>query len=278
MEELNTQQQEVVKTEEFAYPSIKQTWGIIGILILVTIGYGAPLGIISLMVPDISKGPFLLLNYSIPFIVLILITRKSWKSNPKNAGTLQLRAFPIAIIPVVIIMCLSIILMNLEISSWVPMPDWLTEMFEDMLESSIWGFLTVAVAAPIIEEVLMRGIILNGMLKNYHPWKAILWSSFFFGVMHLNPWQLVTAFIAGVVIGYLYWKTKSLLLCILIHALNNGLAFFISLKYIEKESFADVINLNAWERAGIFFLVIIILYSCYLFFERYFNQKELQKI
>ena len=278
MENTNTEEVQIKIEENKAYPSIKQTWGMIGILILVTIGYGVPLGMISLVFEDISKGPFLLLNYSIPFVVLIFITSKWWKNNPKNAGTLQLKAFPIAIVPVVVIMCLAIILLNVEISSWVPMPDWLTEMFADMLEPSVWGFVTVAVAAPIIEEVLMRGIVLNGMLKNYNPWKAILWSAFFFGVMHLNPWQLVTAFIAGIAIGYLYWKTKSLILCILIHALNNGLAFFISLKYIEKESFADVFHLNAWERAGIFFLAILTLYSCYLFFEKYFSKKEPSKI
>ncbi|WP_171594005.1 CPBP family intramembrane glutamic endopeptidase [Marinifilum caeruleilacunae] len=272
------EEQEMPVVEKNAYPSIKQGWGIIGILVLVVIAYSFPIGLISLVYEDIGKGPFLLLNYAIPFVVLILITRKWWKSKEENESRLNLKAFPLAIIPVVVIMCLAIISLNVEISSWVPLPDLLKEMFESMLEPSIWGFLTVVVAAPIIEEILMRGIVLNGLLKNYHPWKAILWSAFFFGLMHLNPWQLVTAFIAGVAIGYLYWKTKSLILCILIHAINNGLAYFVSLQFSEVENYAEIFDLNAWERTGIFILALVILYSCYLYFERYFSQKPASEL
>ena len=270
-------QEEVTKNgldskESKAYPTIKQCWGMIGILILVIIGYSIPLGILSIALESINEGPFLLLNYAIPFVILILITRIWWKKNPMNKGTLQFKPFPISILPLVLIVCASMLIINVEISSWVPMPDFLRQLFEDMLEPSIWGFLTVAVAAPILEEILMRGIVLEGMLRNYSPWKAIIWSALFFGIMHLNPWQLVIGVIAGIAIGYLYWKTRSLLLCILMHAINNGFAFYMSLKYPDFDSISQIFELGVAFRVGIFLLALLTLLFSYKFFETYFRK------
>lgn len=257
-----------------AYPSIKQGWGILGLLILVTICYAMPLGIIGMFYPDIQQGPFHLLNYSIPIVILIFITRSWWKKNPKNDSTIQFKGFPLAILPVVLIMTISLVVIHSEIASWVPMPDWLVDVFKEFLQPNIWGFITIVIAAPILEEILMRGIVLNGLLRNYSPWKAIIWSSVFFGVIHLNPWQFVTAMIAGMVIGYLYWKTKSLWLCILIHAVNNGIAFYLTVKYSEVTNFSELFNIGKGERIGLFIGAGLCLWGSYLFYEKYFNSQS----
>lgn len=256
---------------EMAYPSIAQGWGIFGMFLLLTLAIGVPIGIIKLGLGDFASGPMLLLTYSLPLIILIYIAKLKREKNPLNEKKLHFRFFPMAILPVAILVTYAILVINIEVTSWIPVPEWVMELFREFARDDIWGFLTIAVAAPLLEEALMRGIVLDGMLKNYNPWKAIIWSAILFGVLHLNPWQFISAFLMGVVMGYLYWKTKSLWLCIFIHALNNGTAFFLMQWYPEASGAAEMFGFGAMQRAGIFILAVLIVLVSYNYLEKYFQ-------
>ncbi|BAX79596.1 CPBP family intramembrane glutamic endopeptidase [Labilibaculum antarcticum] len=269
-----TKVEEVQFEAEMAYPTIKQGWGILGLFLAITFAYFIPLTMISLFGIDIQHGPFLVLNYAVPVIILIFITGRWWKKNPRNTEVLKLQSFPSVLLPVVIVMTLAIVIIDSEIGSWIPMPDILMEMFKEMLQPNIWGFLTVVVAAPILEELLMRGIVLDGLLRNYSPWKAIIWSSVFFGVIHLNPWQFITAMIAGIAIGYLYWKTKSLFLCMFIHSLNNGIAFYLMVRYSDTFDLVELFDIGILERIGLFVVASAILWGSYRYFENFFSKSK----
>lgn len=84
------------------------------------------------------------------------------------------------------------------------------------------------VAAPVLEEMLFRGVILRGFLRQYSRTFAILWSAALFGAAHLNLYQLATAFAIGIVAGWLYERCRSLWPCILLHASYNG---FVTVYY-----------------------------------------------
>ena len=98
------------------------------------------------------------------------------------------------------------------------------------------SFFTMVVAAPIFEELIFRGIILDGLLKKYTPVKAILVSALLFGLVHLNPWQFVTGFILGIFSGWVYYHSRSLLACIIIHATANLTGFFMRFIVSDTES------------------------------------------
>ena len=99
------------------------------------------------------------------------------------------------------------------------------ESIQDMVKLDLASFLTAVIAAPILEEILCRGIILDGLLKTRDPKSAILWSAFIFAALHMNPWQGTAAFAIGCVTGWIYWKTRSLWACIFIHFVNNAFVF-----------------------------------------------------
>lgn len=87
------------------------------------------------------------------------------------------------------------------------------------------GALSIAVLAPILEELLFRGAIqshLQAMCK--HPWTAIIVASLIFGIVHGNPAQIPFAFLLGTLFGWLYFRTGSLLPGIIGHVLNNSIA------------------------------------------------------
>ena len=107
--------------------------------------------------------------------------------------------------------------------------DMVTELLSQMTGGPLWSsFLLTAIFAPIFEEWLCRGMILRGLLTRLRPGWAIVVSALFFAVIHLNPWQALNAFILGLVMGYVYFKTGNLWLTMLIHFVNNGTAVVLS--------------------------------------------------
>ena len=274
MEDIESKSLQEEPIKKMAYPSIAQGWGIFGMFLMLTIAVGVPVGIIQFGLGDAASGPLLLIAYSLPLLLLIYIAKSKRKQNSLNEKKLHFKFFPLKLLPVVIIVTYSILIINMEVTSWIPIPDWLMEWLKELSRDDIWGFLIIAVAAPLLEEILMRGIVLDGMLKNYKPWKAIIWSAVLFGALHLNLWQFISAFLMGIVMGYLYWKTKSIWICIIIHALNNGTAFFLMSLYPEASGESNLFGFNMMERAGIFLLAIVVVLTAYNYLEKYFHELE----
>ncbi|MEA5006552.1 MAG: type II CAAX endopeptidase family protein [Rikenellaceae bacterium] len=117
------------------------------------------------------------------------------------------------------------------LSSWMPVPDFIKDLLESVTKNKYSSLLMMVIFAPLFEETFCRGIILRGLLFHMKPWKAILWSALIFGVIHLNPWQAIPAFLAGSLMGWIYWKTGSLWATIFLHFINNGFSYIIVLLY-----------------------------------------------
>lgn len=104
----------------------------------------------------------------------------------------------------------------------VSLPNLNESLFSDMM-NSVWGILMICLLAPILEEAIFRGAI-QGYLHNsgIAAHYAILVSALFFSLIHLNPVQMATTAIMGLILGYIFWKTRSLILPIAIHVFNNS--------------------------------------------------------
>ena len=100
--------------------------------------------------------------------------------------------------------------------------------FEQMLNGSFAMVTIVCILAPILEEMLFRGIVLRGFLEHYPRRQAILWSAVMFGAAHLNIYQFVTGLVAGCLLGWLYERTRSLIPGIALHAAFNSGAMVMS--------------------------------------------------
>ena len=119
--------------------------------------------------------------------------------------------------------------LNYKLTTSIP---WLNGFYESFMEvmgkmigGKFWSsFLLAAIFAPIFEEWLCRGMVLRGLLSKMKPGWAIVVSALFFALIHMNPWQALNAFIIGVIMGYIYYKTGSLWLTMLVHFVNNGTA------------------------------------------------------
>lgn len=137
----------------------------------------------------------------------------------------------------------------------------------------------MVIAAPILEELIFRGIILDGLLKKYSPLKSILVSSFLFGMVHLNPWQFIAGLLIGIFCGWVYYRTRSLLACIIIHFAANlsgfSVRFFIDIEaHMDDtifEMYGGITNLIA-----VIFVSIIAITTCIYVLNKEFEKDDIK--
>jgi len=256
------------------YPSILQSIGIIGIVILGMIFFGP----IMLLGEFIGEEPAMLIYYlfamGIPFWIICAVKRVYMKDASFNFKIKNKRIIPYMLIATIGLQ----FALTIPLSNLLPMPDWAKEMFEQLAgkASNIYIFLTLVVAAPILEEFIFRGIMLNGLLKKYSPHKAIIVTSILFGFVHLNPWQFISAFILGLFIGWIYYKTRSISLVIIIHAFNNFTATLPTLLGASEKPIDE--NLIDMVGGPISFALIIISAASVLVLSLYLIQKEFYRV
>ena len=151
-------------------------------------------------------------------------------------------------------------------TSWLPpMPEWLENALKGLTTGSFWvNFICVSIFAPFFEEWLCRGMVERGLLgRGVKPAWAIVLSALFFALIHLNPWQAIPAFLLGCLFGYVYYKTGSLKLTMLMHFTNNTFALVIghidSLQ--DAENWMDVLGPGYWYcfAASVLLIVLVVL-------------------
>lgn len=148
-----------------------------------------------------------------------------------------------------------------------------SEQMSNISEEPFLMFLLVSFFAPIIEEILFRGIIQKGMINNgVKPRTAILISAFVFGFIHFNPWQFVGAFLLGIVLGVVYFKTKSLLMSILLHSFNNTIVA-IMMKYYDAESFSKLLHISEYAVLSIGIVIFAVFYYLFMYKNRIYYRE-----
>ena len=136
-------------------------------------------------------------------------------------------------------------------------PQWFEDAMNSLMDAPTWlTLLSVSIFAPLFEEWLCRGLVLRGLLQKKSPAVAISLSALFFAILHMNPWQAVPAFILGLLFGYVYYKTGSLKLTMLMHCVNNTFAVIFSKipQCKDADSFLDV--MSPWVYVCIFIACI----------------------
>src|SRR5687768_8909076 len=215
---------------ETSYPDIRQSWGIAGICILSMILL-IPVSI--LLNPVAGKEASFLLYYLLAMGAAFYFAH--W-NRQKKTGVSEYNFGP-GSARIMVLVSIAVIALQTGIitplTGMVPIPEFMKNIFRELAgQNGVFAFLTLVIAAPILEELIFRGIILNGLLKKYSPARSIILSSILFGVVHLNPWQFIAAFVIGIFSGWIYYKTRKLTLSILIHAVNNLVAF-ISMSFLD---------------------------------------------
>jgi len=258
------------------YPNVAQSFGIIGIVILVMFLL-SPVNLVLNKL--ISKEASLLINYILSFGISFWIVH-SIKKNKTSNSTFNLTIENYRIIPFLIVGTIALIFGIISpIAGLIPMPESIKKAFIAFgSQTGIFTFILMVIAAPILEELIFRGIILEGLLKRYSPIRSILISSFLFGLVHLNPWQFVTGLTMGVFSGWVYFKTRNLTFSIIIHGAAN-LSGFLMRYIIDIDTSMNKTLLESYGGLSNLILAIvgsiIIVSICIYFLKKEFNKKKI---
>lgn len=215
-----------------------------------------------------------LVAYPIMFIPPLLFVRSKSRANEFVNDGLKLdnkHFAPLGAVAAVLLVALATVAIGFcvdPLGALLPeMPEFLKQMMESMTNGNfIVNFISVSIFAPLCEEWLCRGVILRGLIgRGVKPLWAIMFSAFFFALIHLNPWQAIPAFAFGCLFGYVYYRTGSLKLTMLMHFVNNTL----SLVLMRIDGLQDM---NSWSEllpaqwywtlvAGCLLLVLLVVRS-----------------
>lgn len=148
------------------------------------------------------------------------------------SGTVGLLFFPVVLVEVGALWWLTDIAFFLE--SFFPQDDASLRMLDNLMSSGYVTLISICLVAPFVEEMLFRGIILRGFLTYYSPQKSIFLSAVLFGMVHMNIYQIPSAFVFGCFSGWLFYRSRSVWPCVIGHAVHNfGVFVFFQFEQLQ---------------------------------------------
>ena len=163
-------------------------------------------------------------------IVIFLLTR--WAEVSPN----WIRTRPWLVLIWSVIAAMGALIPSAWLQEQMPeLPNFVENEF-DMILTNRWGYLAIGLLAPLSEEIVLRGAVLHSLLskplfanrsERFNIWTAISISALFFALIHFNPAQMPHAFVIGLLLGWMYWRTGSILPGVAYHWANNSIAYII---------------------------------------------------
>lgn len=116
-----------------------------------------------------------------------------------------------------------------ELARLFEMPDMLSGLSPDKPGMLALGYLVIALGAGLGEELLFRGYMQSRFVKRMGFYGALFTTAGLFGLAHANLVQTPFAFVMGLFVGHLAYRTGSILPAILCHIANNAMAVTLSI-------------------------------------------------
>lgn len=126
--------------------------------------------------------------------------------------------------------------------------------------AAFFNFITVSFLAPVVEEFIFRGVILNRLKIRFGIKKAIILSSLVFCLLHYKL-SFLGAFFFGIVVSLLYIKSGNILVNISAHFLNNFIISLVGLTnlFIKSSPSNSVLNTDEINICGAISIIILII-------------------
>lgn len=169
----------------------------------------------------------------------------------------------------VLFWCVLAALGALVPSTWLQelmpaLPNFAEQEF-DMILKDRWGYIIVGLLAPFAEELVFRGAVLRSLLRwNSNQWIGIALSALLFAVIHMNPAQMPHAFLIGLLLGWMYWRTDSIVPGVVYHWVNNTVAYVLYNLYPDPDmTLLDLFGSQQRVMMALVFSLLIFLPALY---------------
>ncbi len=174
--------------------------------------------------PDVTTAMMITTTVIFSLLTIIVFLWAGWT----KVSPTWLRTRPWMVLIWSVIAALGLVVPSAWLQEHMPeLPNFVEQEF-DMILKDRWGYLTIGLLAPLAEEIVFRGAALRSLLASrLSPLAAIVISALLFAVAHLNPAQMPHAFLVGLLLGWMYWRTGSILPGMAYHWANNSAAYVL---------------------------------------------------
>jgi len=153
------------------------------------------------------------------------------------------------------------------IQVFFPTPEYVLDLNYLLKPDSFFGaillFIAVVILAPLGEEIIFRGFLQQILEKHWKDiTQAILFTALIFSLIHMNPYWFVQIYFLGVILGFLAWKTKSIIAPLILHSLNNSMALLLSSLELQQN------NLYIWNGHVAPWVLIFACFSVFFGFKQ----------
>lgn len=174
--------------------------------------------------PDVTTAMMITTTVIFSLLTIVVFIWTGWT----KVSPIWLRTRPWMVLIWSVIAALGLVVPSAWLQEHMPeLPNFVEQEF-DMILKDRWGYLTIGLLAPLAEEIVFRGAALRSLLASrLSPLAAIVISALLFAVAHLNPAQMPHAFLVGLLLGWMYWRTGSILPGMAYHWANNSAAYVL---------------------------------------------------
>ena len=197
----------------------------------------------------------LLLGNGLVFAVVMHLRKLTYRELFHDSSS-SVRATLVLVVPPVLLLVPALLLAIGTLDDFlvrlVPLSAWEEQFFARVTSQDFASVVVVCFLGPVLEEMLFRGVILKGFLEQFPRPQAILGSAVLFGAVHMNIYQFIGGVLIGVLLGWLYERTRSLVPCIALHiAFNTGTVLLAAVAQSASASqFGDAV-VSIWAIATV---------------------------
>lgn len=209
-------------------------------LTLATVLLTIALSFVSAYIPETAFGEFgsALFGESmlvIPCIFGIMILKRKCDDNESMSTRLGFCKFNPAILPILIFLPMAgqyfALYSTMHLSLILQILFGTTDASDIVPETAagcVRILISLCIAAPLLEEILCRGIMMK-MLERYGVAAEIIFSGLAFALLHISAQSIFVLFFLGMLLGAVKKMTGSIFPSMIMHAVNNGASFLMSI-------------------------------------------------
>ena len=156
-----------------------------------------------------------------------------------------------------------------------PAKQMMEEMFRTLVSAHsaselLFVVLVVSITPAVVEELLFRGLVQSSFERRMKPMRAAIWTGVIFGFFHFNPFALVPLIVLGCFFGVLRTRSKSMVIAMTVHFLNNGLAVVVSFFQMDDKMVigatkgVDINPAAILAQLFLFSMLFVVAFSSYL--------------
>ena len=200
----------------------------LGVGIVVGIAIFAVSAVAGELVMESPWWPLLFAGCATLTTILLAVAVVGWLYGRRSLHLMSLRGCGAGQWLVALLYLLPLAIVGSEVSIWAAefLPSLNLDMFEELVRAPAMAvFIAVCLFPGIGEELYFRGFLSRGLIASHGMILGTLFASALFALMHVDPVQICGTFVIGFGLQLVFVATRSLLSVMVVHTLNNAIAF-----------------------------------------------------